>query len=84
MPRGDSYQLQGQQGGNVFNPSNGGGVDGSWRTIVAIEDSELSLGLDNISDPVGVTYNMPAGTVFLGSINYISLSSGIIVAYLND
>jgi len=84
MPRGESYLLQGQQGGNVFDPSNGGGVDGRWRAVLAIEDSQMSFGFDNIDNPNGATFDLKAGQVFMGAIHYISLSSGIVVAYLDD
>jgi len=76
--------LQGQQGGNVFNPSSGGGVEGSWRAILAIEDSQMGLGFNNIDNPNVGTFDLKAGQVFMGAIHYISLSSGVVVAYLDD
>lgn len=76
--------LQGQQGGNVFNNSNGGGVDGRWRAVLAIEDSQMGLNFDNIDNTAGATFDLKAGQVFMGAITYIGLSSGTVVAYLDD
>lgn len=68
----------------MFDPSSGGGVDGRWRAVLAIEDSQMSLNLDNIDNPGSATFDLKAGQVFMGAISYISLSSGIVVAYLDD
>lgn len=84
MPRGESYLLQGQQGGDVFDVSNGGGVDGNWRVILAVEDSVLDVSFVNIDDPVGVTFNLRAGTALYGRVTYIGLTSGTVIAYFDD
>ena len=84
MARGDSYQLQGQQGGIVLN-----GADeavGSFRWIQAIEDSvllcdtgETAGNLENIIDLDNKT--LPAGVGIGGIFTKVEISSGTVIAY---
>ncbi len=74
--------MQGQQGGDVFDASNGGGVDGSWRVILAVEDSVLDVSFVNIDN--SVTFNLRAGTALYGRVTYIGLTSGTVIAYFDD
>lgn len=81
MPRGDSYQLQGQQGGEVL--TTGALTTGSsYRWVQVIQDtvlSDLEGNLDNISDLTGVT--IPAGIGIGGNITAVGVTSGLVIAY---
>jgi len=81
MPRGDSYQLQGQQGGVVLA---GTSTQGQFRWIQVINDAVfddlVSTNIENAqSDLVGIT--IPAGVGIGGSFTNISLSAGVVIAY---
>ena len=90
MPRGDSYQLQGQQGGIVLRPASVGGAPissvGKFRWIQALEDSvidastgETSSNLVNNAFLDGVT--LPAGVGIGGEFTKIQVSTGTVIAY---
>ena len=81
MPRGDSYLLQGQQGGVVVNASSGL-VTGPFRVILAIEDSELDTAQGEFS-PVGVLDGkiIKAGSSLQLKLDSFTLFSGTVIAY---
>jgi hypothetical protein len=82
MPRGDSYQLQGQQGGVVLEAgdlSSGG----PYRWVQVISDTVFGTFESNITDSdtklVGVT--VPAGIGIGGNITSVEVTSGVVIAY---
>ena len=81
MARGDSYQLQGQQGGVVL--SSGDSQTANFRWLQVINDTVLNaLGptnLDSEGSLVGPT--LPAGVGIGGKFTSISVTSGIVIAY---
>ena len=80
MPRGDSYQLQGQQGGEVLAAGSTG--TGPYRWVQTVQDtvfSNLEGNLDNIGDLTGVT--IPAGIGIGGNITAVGVTSGLVIAY---
>jgi hypothetical protein len=84
MPRGDSYQLQGQMGGIVL--TGAGSSTGNFRWIQAIEDSVLLCGsgetagnLANISNLSSKT--LKAGMGIGGEFTKVQISSGTVIAY---
>lgn len=81
MPRGDSYQLQGQQGGEVI-ATGGLGTGSAYRWVQTVQDtvfSNLEGNLDNIGDLTGVT--IPAGIGIGGNITAVGVTSGLVIAY---
>lgn len=82
MPRGDSYQLQGLQGGDVLNAGEGAQTGKSYRWLQFVENTVLSNlegNLDNIADLESITHL--AGTGFGGHFTAITVSSGTVIAY---
>jgi hypothetical protein len=84
MPRGDSYQLQGQMGGIVLTGADS--ATGNFRWIQAIEDSvlltdtgETAGNLADISNLDGKT--LPAGAGLGGIFTKVQIGSGTVVAY---
>jgi hypothetical protein len=82
MPRGDSYQLQGQQGGHVLNAGEGA-VTGNFRWIQMVEDTVFTTitgsNLTNTADLAGITHL--AGTGIGGTFTAITVASGTCIAY---
>ena len=84
MPRGDSYQLQGQNGWECIDDTSAhtNGDDG-FRWSQAIEDTVISAisgtDLTNAAGLAGPT--ITAGTAFGGHISSITLTSGTVLAY---
>jgi hypothetical protein len=84
MPRGDSYQLQGQQGGIVLT-----GVDsatGTFRWIQAVEDSvilsDTGETAGNLADIANLDEKtLPAGAGIGGVFTKVQISSGTVIAY---
>ena len=81
MARGDSYQLQGQQGGVVI--TNTDPAAGNFRWIQVITDTVFgvltSQNLLYTSELVGPT--IPAGIGIGGRFTNIQVSSGLVIAY---
>jgi hypothetical protein len=81
MARGDSYQLQGQQGGVVFSP--GVSLSGNFRWIQVVADTVFSdvtaTNLDFASALIGPT--IPAGIGIGGRFTNIGVTSGLVIAY---
>ena len=80
MPRGDSYQLQGQQGGEVI--AAGNTVNGNFRWVQLLQDTVLSgfsSNLNNDGDLLSTT--LPAGLGIGGSITEVGVTSGLVIAY---
>lgn len=80
MPRGDSYQLQGQQGGEFL--STGGSTTGNFRWIQTLQDtvfSSLNGNIDSIGDIAGET--IPAGVGIGGHFTDVGVTSGLVIAY---
>ena len=82
MPRGDSYQLQGQMGGKACTSANGA-VTGSFRWVQIVTDTVFSAFASNIEDGntklITITHN--AGTGIGGTITGFTVTSGTVVAY---
>jgi hypothetical protein len=82
MARGDSYQLQGQQGGKAFTSANGA-VTGSFRWLQVVNDTVFSAFTSNIEDGgtklITITHN--AGTGIGGSITGFTVTSGVVIGY---
>jgi hypothetical protein len=84
MPRGDSYQLQGQMGGIVLTGADS--ATGSFRWIQAIEDSVLLTDTGetagNLADIINLDgKTLPAGAGLGGIFTKVQISSGTVVAY---
>ena len=82
--RGDSYQLQGQQGGIVL--SGADSAVGNFRWIQAIEDSVLLTDTGetagNLTDIINLDgKTLPAGVGLGGEFSKVQISSGLVVAY---
>ena len=84
MPRGDSYQMQGQMGGIVLTGADS--ATGRFRWVQVIEDSvlladtgETSGNLVDIINLDGKT--LPAGSGLGGEFTKVQISSGTVVAY---
>jgi hypothetical protein len=82
--RGDSYQLQGQQGGIVLTGSDS--ATGNFRWIQAIEDSVLLTDTGetagNLTDIINLDGKiLPAGAGLGGIFTKVEISSGTVVAY---
>ena len=84
MARGDSYQLQGQQGGIVL--SGADSATGRFRWIQAIEDSVLLTDTGetagNLTDIINLDgKTLPAGVGLGGEFSKVQISSGLVIAY---
>lgn len=84
MARGDSYQLQGNQGGIVLTGADS--ATGSFRWIQAIEDSVLLTDTGetagNLADIINLDGKiLPAGAGLGGIFTKVQISSGTVVAY---
>jgi len=82
MARGDSYQLQGQQGGFVLGA--GGSVVGNFRWLQIVNDVVLTaLESSNLSnaDPDLIGITLPAGLGIGGKFSFIQVTSGVVIAY---
>jgi len=82
MARGDSYQLQGQQGGVVVNA--GGSATGPFRWVQVVNDAVFSAFVAaNLTDAatklITITHN--AGTGIGGNITSFTVTSGVVIAY---
>jgi hypothetical protein len=83
MARGDSYQLQGQQGGQVYTSADGA-VTGSFRWIQIVNDTVFSAiaspNVTNASTKL-ITITHPAGTGLGGLFTGFTVTSGVVIAY---
>ena len=81
MARGDSYQLQGQQGGVVLSNSDSAG--GNFRWIQVITDTVFgSLGITNLdNDGTLLGPTIPAGIGIGGKFSEVSVITGTVIAY---
>jgi hypothetical protein len=84
MARGDSYQLQGQQGGIVLKDADS--ATGRFRWIQAIEDSVLLTDTGetagNLTDIINLDgKTLPAGVGIGGGFTKVQISSGLVIAY---
>ena len=82
MSRGDSYQLQGQQGGVVVNAT--GSATGPFRWIQIVNDTIFSaIVAPNLTDAGTklITITHPAGTGIGGNITSFTVTSGVVIAY---
>ena len=84
--RGESYQLQGQQGAVTI--SGAGTTAGKWRWILVASDAVISSITGNVLGVSGASPNvslagitLPAGFAFGGSFTSITLASGTVLAY---
>ena len=76
MPRGDSYFLQGQQGGVVVNYA--GIIEGPFRVVLVIEDADIEIYEDDTQLFSSV---MKAGASVQLPISRFVLNSGTVIAY---
>ena len=84
MARGDSYQLQGQQGGIVV--TSAVAATGTFRWIQAIEDSVLLSDTGetagNLTDIANLdNKTLPAGIGIGGIFTKVQIGSGTVIAY---
>jgi hypothetical protein len=84
MGRGDSYQLQGQQGGIVLTSDDS--ATGTFRWIQAIEDSVLLTDTGetagNLTDIINLDgKTLPAGVGIGGVFSKVEIASGTVIAY---
>lgn len=81
MPRGDSYQLQGQQGGEVLATGDSG--SGPYRWVQVIQDTVFTtFTATNLNNYAGLeSTTIPAGIGIGGNITDIQLGSGLVIAY---
>ena len=82
MPRGDSYDLQGQGGGQVYNA--GGSAVGPFRWVQFVNDTVLSaISAPNLTDSGSklITITIPAGFGLGGTINSFTVTSGVVIGY---
>lgn len=80
MPRGDSYQLQGQQGGIVL--ETGASSAGPFRWVQTIQDTVFDAfegNLTNATSLEGTT--IPAGIGIGGNITQVTVNTGLVIAY---
>lgn len=81
MPRGDSYQLQGQQGGEVLAAGMTG--LGQYRWVQVIQDTVfatfIATNLDSFASIENTT--IPAGIGIGGSITELEVQTGLVIAY---
>jgi len=79
--RGDSYQLQGQQGGIVLTA--GQSAPGPFRWILVVNDAILAGFGGNLRQDSGMqsSVTLPAGFGFGGVIIDLEITSGIVIAY---
>jgi hypothetical protein len=82
MPRGDSYQLQGQQGGEVL-AAGQTGVNGPYRWIQILQDTVLEgITAPNLTNAASLTSTtLPAGIGIGGSITELEVLTGLVIAY---
>ena len=83
MPRGDSYFLQGQQGGVVVTGSPAQAIEGPFRVILAIEDSEVDIVIGDFGPDSGIFdgKGIKAGTSLQLRIDSFFLVGGTVIAY---
>lgn len=82
MGRGDSYQLQGRQGGHVLNAGEGAQTGKDYRWLQFVENTVLSNlegNLENVADLESITHL--AGTGIGGKFTAVTVSSGTVIAY---
>ena len=84
MARGDSYQLQGQQGGIVLTGADS--ATGTFRWIQAVEDSvilsDTGETAGNLADIINLDEKtLPAGAGIGGVFTKVQISSGTVIAY---
>ena len=81
MARGDSYQLQGQQGGVVI--TTGDTIVGNFRWFQVVTDTVFAsfgtTNLDDSSNLLGPT--IPAGIGIGGKFSEVSVTTGLVIAY---
>jgi hypothetical protein len=85
--RGESYQLQGQQGAIVITDT--AAHTANYRWILCAADTVIATISGNVLSNAGVSPNtslsgitLPAGFGFGGVISSITLTSGTVIAYL--
>lgn len=80
--RGDSYQLQGQQGGLAITSANGA-VTRNFRTLKVVNAAVLSVLTSNIEGGSTklITITLPAGLEIGGQITAVTVSSGVVIGY---
>ena len=82
MSRGDSYQLQGQQGGTVYNA--GQSAVGPFRWVQIVNDTVFSVFASSTVTNAGtklITITHPAGTGIGGNTTGFTVTSGVVIAY---
>ncbi len=78
--RGDSYQLQGQQGGTVLEAGQGKTTPTRW--IQVVNDAVLTTITGNMGNVSALQdIELPAGLGFGFEIETILVTSGVIIAF---
>jgi hypothetical protein len=82
MPRGDSYDLQGQGGGQVYSGTDA--AVGPFRWVQTVGDTNFSVftapNITNASAKL-INVSIPAGIGIGGNITGFTLASGVVIAY---
>ena len=84
MPSGDSYQLQGQQGGIVLTGADS--ATGTFRWIQAVEDSVILSDTGETAGNLADIINLDGKTLLAGFglggvFTKVQISSGTVIAY---
>jgi hypothetical protein len=82
MARGDSYQLQGQQGGVYLSGSQI--ATGNFRNIVALTTTTITTMTSNFVSDINAPITalvIPAGTSVGGQFKNVTISSGTAIFY---
>ena len=85
MSRGDSYQLQGQAGGDALTSTEGSTI-GKWRVIQIVNDAVFTDLVTGNNGPISTIANLEgithlAGTTLFGEFTTIHVASGVVIAY---
>jgi hypothetical protein len=83
MGRGDSYQLQGQEGGIVLSSPGQTSAAGPFRWVQVVTDTVfddfISANIDNSTSLQGKT--IPAGIGIGGVTTFVDVISGTVICY---
>jgi di/tricarboxylate transporter len=79
--RGESYQMQGQQGGVVINAASGV-VTRNIRYMVVLTDAVFATLVSNVTNTAAMIGPViPSGREIGGQTKSVSLVSGVVIAY---
>ena len=81
MGRGDSYQLQGLQGGVVLGAGDSTAAGDEFRWLQFVSDSVLTSVTSNLAGDSLVGPTFTAGSGIGGIFSGITVTSGLVIAY---